>query len=752
LPPLDPPSRMVCFRKMKVAPVCDAIIPAREDTRSTKRKKSWTKNESLLIVRPVPCTRLLTGHMVLNFSIGEWAVRKVWPLIFCFTTAALMRILPIVFADIDEPVYAVRGRLGDLVEVQTVSAVGLVVRVSNLVWVCASLFIVLHRVHKQLLLMSLSYFDPWVLTLCGLRVGSSYLFSRFTLTEDILSLVADSVDLAIVVLSLWMVICAESADLKRRIRIAVLIIECLLACCLYVHFQIVSVNFDAGADVDILWLAPMQPISQSRNASGTILVLLGKAAYNLVVKGRDFMLLNTHLQRDRASIDALFSELDADGDGVISHLEWDNVLCSLHVPRSYIDAGFQSLDVGKVGHIESECFKTALTDQFCQHPDMAHGDHLVMVCRHAFSRLTGIVPLRDMLATVRVQWDKIEMQEFGKAVYTLLLTNPSIAEMFVDRVVEAQALMFANFVNLAISRLKKGHLFEMGSEMTALGARHVTYGVHISQFSTFQVSMFSALEDQLGQAFVEAERTWCFVWQVLLMSPFTRGWMSASDMKGHSICAMVGPSLEWLADDYDSMLQAMSASLRSLCRGRHAHMLQALPTILNETLRFLPRFVFCLLSRKDDDIQDLFSAFSSMFPERRACTAQLACLQEAFHAAARQVWQDRFIDAMAAAWSYIWQCEVIERVLLAAFSDFQGQIVALVSESRTSEMTMPEFISLFAGLHLEDYVLSAGFEKLGPNSSGVVAVADIKRALLLENMFNPTCTIRQAVSKWCGLS
>lgn len=755
---------MPCLRKMQVKPM-DAVVVSDEkhvkahgNPPTVGSSGSARLEDRVIVVRPEGRAVILEGSMVLRSRRGTALLHMRWPLLLCCFLqhgCTILGILAHAVSFVRMPLLAtedtVAGNKKAAVVVRHTTEIGLTLQVVCLMLALTSTAIILHGIHVPLFTMCLKNFDPWVMTACAIRLQSSLLYSKWALTGDYFDLTFDIMSMVIVLQALWMVILLDSACISLSSKHVVLISAwlCVAASVAASSFTSASTspNWDPDAELDILWLAPMEPIQQFKNSLATIFVLLSKGVWNMIIKRRHFMFLSVPLGQEDSRVNVWFAELDSNDDGVVDLVELSTAIkCRLGLPQAHCDAAFQCLDCDRTGEISFRAFRATLLEQLDRHPSFSLDDHLMLLCKTAIKKFSCPVSFSLLLKSVIEQWNRVPTQDFGNAMYASLMSIPSIAEHFLGKNMAAQALQFGSMVQAVISVLKHGNLIDSEKRMRELGGRHVKYQVHISQIPIFQNHMVKTMKHQLGESGVDLY-AWSVVWQHAFMDPFVHGWLAAANLQKDHLLDLAMSSLEDLLTDAQSFGRAMCEIILEkiqLCpwiQPSTTGMQDATDTLVSFILGFLQQFLRFLMAHDSININRELKCLSKLFAGQNTSMLALHCFAQAFQEVVCVKMKERVTSELLAAWTYIWQIEIIYGCQLLPHHLLKREIHDMMQDTRAAQISVHDLQSLIAGkLQLQKEAIC-----LGLNDSELLSAEGIKKALLSLGMMFPCSDLRETI-------
>eukprot|EP00438_Fugacium_kawagutii_P032024 Skav203161 [mRNA] locus=scaffold371:75449:76379:+ [translate_table: standard] len=163
-------------------------------------------------------------------------------------------------------------------------------------------------------------------------------------------------------------------------------------------------------------------------------------------------------------------------------------------------------------------------DIFAEHPDASHTVLLAKFCQEAFNAVSGYSSLDSMFGTVFSQWRRMKIEDFGDCMYKYLLVEDTALEKIFRRGrMRTQSLLFAAFIQVALSMLEERDFRKVEREMISLGLRHRSYGIQPSYVCLFQIALLQTLSEILGGLSLQAEISWSVVWSHFVVAPFLQG-------------------------------------------------------------------------------------------------------------------------------------------------------------------------------------------------------------------------------------
>ena len=195
-------------------------------------------------------------------------------------------------------------------------------------------------------------------------------------------------------------------------------------------------------------------------------------------------------------------------------------VCSV---AGHIFAGFNRLDVDHTGKVSLHNFRTCLMDIFAEQPDASHILLLATFCQDAFNRVSGYSSLDSMFGTVFSQWRRMRLEEFGRSLYNSLVQDAALEKIFRRERMRTQSLLFAAFIQVALSWLEERDFRKVERDMISLGLRHRSYGIQPAYVCIFQIALLQTLCQNLNGLSLQAEISWSVVWSHFVVAPFLQG-------------------------------------------------------------------------------------------------------------------------------------------------------------------------------------------------------------------------------------
>ena len=189
----------------------------------------------------------------------------------------------------------------------------------------------------------------------------------------------------------------------------------------------------------------------------------------------------------------------------------------------HIFAGFNRLDVDHTGKVSLHNFRTCLMDIFAEQPDASHVVLLATFCQDAFNLVSGYSSLDSMFGTVFSQWRRMRLEDFGRSMYNSLVQDAALEKIFRRERMRTQSLLFAAFIQVALSWLEERDFRKVERDMISLGLRHRSYGIQPAYVCIFQIALLQTLSQNLNGLSLQAEISWSVVWSHFVVAPFLQG-------------------------------------------------------------------------------------------------------------------------------------------------------------------------------------------------------------------------------------
>lgn len=162
-------------------------------------------------------------------------------------------------------------------------------------------------------------------------------------------------------------------------------------------------------------------------------------------------------------------------------------------------------------------------DIFAEQPDASHILLLATFCQDAFNRVSGYSSLDSMFGTVFSQWRRMRLEEFGRSLYNSLVQDAALEKIFRRERMRTQSLLFAAFIQVALSWLEERDFRKVERDMISLGLRHRSYGIQPAYVCIFQIALLQTLCQNLNGLSLQAEISWSVVWSHFVVAPFLQG-------------------------------------------------------------------------------------------------------------------------------------------------------------------------------------------------------------------------------------
>ena len=135
-----------------------SVLPAGTEITRQGATNDFKKGR-IMVVKPVARAYILSGRMMLTLLVGEWLMRKKWPMIILMVTGMTLHALAFfgMFSELDK----VAGSSGVTVVVSSPTPLSWTMVALTVICWGLSILAMLTRVHSQLLWMTLRTFDPW---------------------------------------------------------------------------------------------------------------------------------------------------------------------------------------------------------------------------------------------------------------------------------------------------------------------------------------------------------------------------------------------------------------------------------------------------------------------------------------------------------------------------------------------------------------------------------------------------------------
>ena len=235
------------------------------------------------------------------------------------------------------------------------------------------------------------------------------------------------------------------------------------------------------------------------------------------------MYLRCHYEYCMDQLDTSFAKLATSDPSAISYSDFRLALQEMGIAESHIYAGFNLLDIDQTGKVSLQNFRKRLMDIFAEYPNASHVILLGKFCQEAFNQASGYSSLDSMFGTVFSHWRRMKLEEFGDCMYQCLTQDPTMARLFRREKMRTQALLFAAFVQVALSWLEEKDFRKVDRDMAALGLRHRSYGIQPGYVCMFQIALLQTVNTILNGLPLQAEISWSVVWSHFVVAPFLSG-------------------------------------------------------------------------------------------------------------------------------------------------------------------------------------------------------------------------------------
>ena len=128
-----------------------------------------------------------------------------------------------------------------------------------------------------------------------------------------------------------------------------------------------------------------------------------------------------------------------------------------------------------------------------------------------------------MFGTVFSQWRRMRLEEFGRSLYNSLVQDAALEKIFRRERMRTQSLLFAAFIQVALSWLEERDFRKVERDMISLGLRHRSYGIQPAYVCIFQIALLQTLCQNLNGLSLQAEISWSVVWSHFVVAPFLQG-------------------------------------------------------------------------------------------------------------------------------------------------------------------------------------------------------------------------------------
>ena len=715
------------------------------------------KEEHVMIVRPVEHAYILSGRMMLTFTVGTWVLKRSWPLVTLIVTGLLLHTANI-FA-----VFARTAEMSIADMVVTVSsptaATWCTHAITTLCWGLATA-VILTRVHSQLLWMTLRTFDPWAIIACALRGWSAQMLSRMSLqhdaqrTEDVFDFI-NMLQLSV------LIVLVEAADLPRTVQrtfvAACLVYSCTLAAAALCVDQLP--NWDPHARVELLFFVSMSPKSQFIGAYATMALLLLKATASVIVQNHHFMFLRCPLMYCLDEVDGSFRKLAQMDPGFVTLSDFQAAMLEMGVSDSHVRAGFNALDVNHTGRVTPRDFRRCMKEVFLECPGASHEALLTRLCQNAFGRNTGYDSLDSMLGLVMSQWRQIKLDELGKTLYGYLMLEGNVHRLFKTVNVRVQALLFAAVVQVGLTWLEEKNFRVVERDITSLGMRHIGYGVHPSHLCLFQLALLRSLGDLLKGLSERAEMAWSLVWLRFIAAPFTQGRLCQQDTDRATVASTVRNLLRKASAD-ERFIPRLVANLSKVPAGEHDWR----STIFRDTEHELSHMAM-LASFLEDTADKLYDGdvagarrrlrqVVSIHWDRGVFPRHMLTFQYAATITFRDILGLQVFNEQAEAlWAVFFQMEILDTLLLAPFAEMHDKMESWATACKMPYVNQAAWNSLMEMGGVSSDLSLKGYRRFCAESwkeASKITPDDVLRTLCDECMRHPSWTFAKVVRSYCS--
>ncbi|CAJ1410728.1 unnamed protein product [Effrenium voratum] len=736
-----------------------SVVPA--GTEVTRQGADGGKRGRIMVVKPVAKAYILSGHMMSSMAFGDFLLRKKWPMAVAIILALVLHVLDFF------------GTCYEIIEVQVQNDQPVVLAAvptqlsAALSVVCVAAFSVallgmLTRVHSQLLWMTLRTFDPWAIIACAMRGWASRSFSRHSvhigMERDLFAsyYVAHVLDLVVILQFSFLIILAEAADVPKQLK-RVCVAVCFIYCSLITLgalFCPVIPDWDPQSEVQFLFFASMTPKSQFISAYGTMAVLLTKAVVSTIFQKHAFMYLRCHYQYCMDQLDASFAQLAVSDPMAITYSDFRLALQEMGVSESHIFAGFNVLDVEQDGRVSLHSFRKSLMDVFAEFPDASHSALLSRFCQDAFNQASGYSSLDSMFGTVLSGWRRIKLEEFGESMYNMLTQDPALAKLFRRDKVRTQALLFAAFVQVALSWLEEKDFRRIERDMTSLGLRHRAYGIQPSYICLFQIALLQTLSTKLSGLSLHAEIAWSVVWSHFVVAPFLSGLVDVESARPGLYCTV--KTLLQESSKAEGFIEALETNLNQVPGGQSnwlelfrdaGHMTSHLAMLQG----FILRIAEDLDAGNSLKARQMIRSVAQIHWDRGVVPRHMLTFQHAMSQTFHEVLGPHvFTHAAESRWAVFMQTEVLEVILLAPFAETQDRVEEWAS-------MCPQYVdkkswnALMRQAYIEGAVADLGFQRLRMESGKDTDVTpgDVVKTFCDESMQHPSWTFEKVAENYC---
>lgn len=738
-----------------------SVVPAGTEVTRQGVSDRIGKRGRVMVVKPIARAYILSGHMMSNMAVGDWLLRKKWP-----PVVALIIALGLHTADFFGAFYnlsVVPGEHQTPVRIFEPTLESSIMSVVSFLAFGVALLSVLTRVHSQLLWMTLRTFDPWAIIACCARGWAARSFSRYRLRDsgDDVASVHDyfswGIDLVIVLQFSSLLILAEAADIPKDVmRICVAI--CLIYCIVLSAGPLIWENmpdWDADAKVQLLFFANMAPKSQFVSAYGTMAVLLTKAAVSTIVQKNAFMYLRCHYEYCMDQLDASFAKLAQSDPSAISYSDFRLALQEMGISESHIFAGFNLLDIEQSGKVSLQNFRKCLMDIFAEYPDASHIVLLGKFCQEAFNQTSGYSSLDSMFGTVFSHWRRFKLEEFGECIYQCLTQDPALASLFRREKMRTQALLFAAFVQVALSWLEEKDFRKVDRDMASLGLRHRSYGVEPEYVCMFQIALLQTVSTILNGLSLQAEISWSVVWSHFVVAPFLAGLVDLDSERPGVYRAVKDILLQ--AKKEPQFVTMLVRNLHGIVGGYcewsrlfrdPEHEVQHLAMLLG----FLIQVADDLDAGRILKAKQRMRGIAQIHWDRGVVPRHMLAFQHAMsHTFKEVLGPDVFTHSTESSWAVFMQTEVLEVLLLAPFAETQDRVEEWASQMDGQEVDGKAWRALMKLAYVDEPLAEKGLQRVHAENgkSSSLTVNDVIKTFCDESMQHPSWTFEKVVENYC---
>lgn len=738
-----------------------SVVPAGTEVTRQGVSDRIGKRGRVMVVKPIARAYILSEHMMSNMAVGDWLLRKKWP-----PVVALIIALGLHTADFFGAFYnlsVVPGEHQTPVRIFEPTLESSIMSVVSFLAFGVALLSVLTRVHSQLLWMTLRTFDPWAIIACCARGWAARSFSRYRLRDsgDDVASVHDyfswGIDLVIVLQFSSLLILAEAADIPKDVmRICVAI--CLIYCIVLSAGPLIWENmpdWDADAKVQLLFFANMAPKSQFVSAYGTMAVLLTKAAVSTIVQKNAFMYLRCHYEYCMDQLDASFAKLAQSDPSAISYSDFRLALQEMGISESHIFAGFNLLDIEQSGKVSLQNFRKCLMDIFAEYPDASHIVLLGKFCQEAFNQTSGYSSLDSMFGTVFSHWRRFKLEEFGECIYQCLTQDPALASLFRREKMRTQALLFAAFVQVALSWLEEKDFRKVDRDMASLGLRHRSYGVEPEYVCMFQIALLQTVSTILNGLSLQAEISWSVVWSHFVVAPFLAGLVDLDSERPGVYRAVKDILLQ--AKKEPQFVTMLVRNLHGIVGGYcewsrlfrdPEHEVQHLAMLLG----FLIQVADDLDAGRILKAKQRMRGIAQIHWDRGVVPRHMLAFQHAMsHTFKEVLGPDVFTHSTESSWAVFMQTEVLEVLLLAPFAETQDRVEEWASQMDGQEVDGKAWRALMKLAYVDEPLAEKGLQRVHAENgkSSSLTVNDVIKTFCDESMQHPSWTFEKVVENYC---